>query len=45
MMIYKYVVPDRIDVLENSLIRFTQANALNDPFEVDPCMLLFMEGA
>ncbi len=35
-MIYKYFHPDRIDVLENLKIRFTQPNALNDPFECKP---------
>lgn len=37
MLLYKYVTPDRIDVLENGRIRFTQANSLNDPFEIRPC--------
>lgn len=37
MVIYKYVHPDRIDVLENGVIRFTQPTALNDPFETYPC--------
>ncbi len=36
MLVYKYVHPDRIDVLENGLIRFTQPAALNDPFETFP---------
>jgi len=40
-MLYKYVVPKRVDVLENGLIRFTQAAALNDPFETYPCFTLF----
>jgi len=30
--VYKYLSPDRIDVLENLSIRFTQARYLNDPF-------------
>jgi hypothetical protein len=36
MLVYKYVTGDRIDVLERGLIRFTQASALNDPFETEP---------
>jgi hypothetical protein len=32
-VLYKYVVPDRIDILLNKRIRFTQAYLLNDPFE------------
>jgi hypothetical protein len=34
--IFKYVPPERIDVLENLTIRFTQPSALNDPFELKP---------
>jgi hypothetical protein len=34
--IYKYVTPDRIDVLESLTIRFTQPSAANDPFELTP---------
>lgn len=33
MRIFKYLSPDRVDVLENQVLRFTQANYLNDPFE------------
>ena len=36
MIVYKYLHPDRIDVLKNSKIRFTQPDALNDPFESFP---------
>lgn len=36
MAIYKYGSADRVDVLKHSRIRFTQATALNDPFEVRP---------
>jgi len=36
MIVYKYLHPDRIDVLAGGLIRFTQAAALNDPFESTP---------
>ena len=38
--LYKYVSPNRISVLENLEIRFTQPSALNDPFEFN---LLFTE--
>ncbi len=34
--LYKFVAPDRVDILENGLIRFTQPSALNDPFEFRP---------
>ena len=33
---YKYIEPDRIDILENGLIRFTQPALFNDPFEMSP---------
>jgi hypothetical protein len=36
MRLYKYVHPDRIDILVNANIRFTQPPALNDPFEMRP---------
>lgn len=36
MPVYKYLIPDRIDVLRNGRIRFTQPAALNDPFELRP---------
>lgn len=32
-MLYKYLPPSRLDVLEDCSIRFTQSYALNDPFE------------
>jgi hypothetical protein len=35
-MLYKYLRPDRVDVLEKLEVRFTQPNALNDPFELRP---------
>jgi hypothetical protein len=35
-LVYKYVTAERIDILENGLIRFTQPFALNDPFETMP---------
>lgn len=36
MALYKYVKADRIDILRNGLIRFTQPSALNDPWEFQP---------
>ena len=35
-LVYKYVAPERLDILEKGLIRFTQPAALNDPFESTP---------
>lgn len=32
-ILYKYVPPERSDILKNLNIRFTQPSALNDPFE------------
>ncbi|PSJ16019.1 DUF2971 domain-containing protein [Nitrosomonas supralitoralis] len=44
--LYKYVATERIDILKNQLIRFTQASALNDPFELQPMFdALFSENA
>jgi hypothetical protein len=36
MIVYKYLHPERVDVLKNNRIRFTQPAALNDPFEMMP---------
>ena len=36
MDFYKYAPAERIDILQNRLIRFTQPRALNDPFEGQP---------
>ncbi|HEV7743813.1 MAG TPA: DUF2971 domain-containing protein [Pyrinomonadaceae bacterium] len=36
MLVYKYLHPHRIEVLQRGLIRFTQPAALNDPFEIMP---------
>jgi hypothetical protein len=36
MTVYKYVTSERIDVLRKERIRYTQASALNDPFELRP---------
>lgn len=33
MRLFKYLTPERTDVLKNQSIRFTQAKHLNDPFE------------
>jgi hypothetical protein len=35
-MLYKYVTPERIDILSRKRIRFTQPCFLNDPFEFLP---------
>ena len=32
--IYKYVLPERVDILEHCKIRFTQPKYLNDPFDL-----------
>lgn len=34
MKLYKYVSPERINVLEDGFIRFTQPSELNDPFDM-----------
>ena len=39
MILYKYLPAERIDVLRNAMIRFTQPAALNDPFDCNPRML------
>jgi Protein of unknown function (DUF2971) len=36
MILYKYLQPARIDVLEQRMIRFTQPGDFNDPFEFRP---------
>lgn len=38
MAYFKYVTPDRIDVLRTLKIRYTQISALNDPFEALPAI-------
>jgi hypothetical protein len=43
MTVYKYVTPERVDVLTTGRLRFTQAAALNDPFETHPCLTLLRE--
>ena len=44
MVLYKYVPPERIDILQNRLIRFTQPKVLNDPFEGRPNFHATTEG-
>jgi hypothetical protein len=36
MPLYKYVTAERIDVLQNGFVRFSQPSALNDPDEMRP---------
>lgn len=36
MTLVKYIRPERLDVVRNLEIRFTQPDALNDPFELQP---------
>lgn len=36
MRLYKYLHPDRTDVLKNAKIRYSSPDTLNDPFEVKP---------
>jgi len=36
MTLFKYIRPERIDVIKDLEIRFTQPDALNDPFELQP---------
>jgi hypothetical protein len=36
MTLFKYIRPERVDVIRNLEIRFTQPDALNDPFELQP---------
>ena len=37
-MLYKYLPPERIDVLENLKIRFSPLKSLNDPYESRPLL-------
>ncbi len=43
MNVYKYVTPERVDIFRNGRVRFTQAAALNDPFEAHPCFMVLRE--
>jgi hypothetical protein len=36
MILYKYCSPERLDILQNCQVRFTQPNKFNDPFELLP---------
>ena len=36
--LYKYVPPDRLDILVGKQIRVTQRTSLNDPFELCPAI-------
>ncbi len=36
MKLFKYVPAERLDILENGYIRFTQSSCLNDPYEMQP---------
>ncbi|MDF1812384.1 MAG: DUF2971 domain-containing protein [Verrucomicrobiales bacterium] len=36
MILYKYLPPERVDVLEHGLIAFTPPRLFNDPFEASP---------
>jgi len=38
MILYKYLPPERIDILQRNLIRYTPPGAFNDPFESSPHM-------
>lgn len=44
MKLFKYLHPDRIDVLENKSIRFSQPLAFNDPFEFKPVISDIVSG-
>ena len=44
MILYKYVSAERISVLQDFLIRFTQPNAMNDPFEARPDFYITEKG-
>ena len=41
MSLYKYLTFERMDILENAHIRFTQPSAFNDPFETFPSFQAF----
>lgn len=43
MSLYKYLIPDRMDILKTRSIRFSQHMALNDPFEMKPFFELLAE--
>ena len=41
MSLYKYLSPERLDVLQNLRVRFTQPGEQNDPFELRPVVNRF----
>jgi hypothetical protein len=43
MSLYKYVPPERLDILKNLRVRFTQPGAQNDPFEFQPLVRRFRQ--
>ncbi|MBW7997053.1 MAG: DUF2971 domain-containing protein [Candidatus Glassbacteria bacterium] len=43
IVLYKFIRPERLDILENCLIRFTQAGYFNDPFENLPFIDAMLE--
>lgn len=43
MILYKYLPPERLDILRNRTIRFTQPGDFNDPFEFRPSIATAME--
>lgn len=43
MPIYKYVTEERIDILQDAHIRFTQPSEFNDPFELNPYLKSFSD--
>jgi hypothetical protein len=43
VVLYKYLPPVRLDVLEKRRIRFTQPGDFNDPFECRPCIRAAVE--
>lgn len=45
MLLYKYVTEERISILRDGLIRFSQPQAFNDPFELKPHIFELMDRA
>ena len=43
MILYKYLQPERLDVIKHRKTRFTQPGDFNDPFEFRPCIATAME--
>jgi hypothetical protein len=43
MILYKYLPPERLDVIKHRKIRFTQPGDFNDPFEFRPCIATALE--